>query len=131
MDLGQAAYLSAMLVGLASMAQKLAFGSKRERQITGLVLAVAIGSVFLVGASDWAHDQIVLGKALDEISVASKLTLALLIVGPASAIWQTLGAVANIGQNRLSDDAQALQDRAMAAALDRQAEQVLGTLPAK
>lgn len=100
MNLGEATFLVAVITGMVTLARSFVFGTSRERVVGGIVLAIAIGSVFLVSASDWAHEQIVVGKPLDEVSVASRFCIAFVLAGGASTLWQVLGAVRNIGENQ-------------------------------
>ena len=100
MNLANAALLIAAVLGLSSFAKSLAFGTKRERITVGCVLAVGIAATFLVGGTSWAHEQVIGNVQMAHMSVADKLLVALFAAGAASAAWETLGAIKNVGQNK-------------------------------
>jgi hypothetical protein len=100
MDLGSAAILGAVVVGLVALARSLIFGVNRDRIIAGTCLAIGIGATWLVGASDFASEQVVLDKPLDQLNFWSQMLVGVLVAGVASAGWQGYKAIANVGENQ-------------------------------
>lgn len=100
MDLSSAVVLGLVLVGLTSLAHTLVMGPNPRRLVAIICLMVSIAAVFLVGASDFAHQQVVLDKPLDTLNLWSQLLIAVLAAGIASATWEIgVKAISNIGQN--------------------------------
>lgn len=66
------------------------------------LLAVVVGqaATFLVGASVWAHEQVIYGHPLDKVNVATKVLVGLLVAAGAAVGERFLNAVRNIGQNQ-------------------------------
>lgn len=126
MDLANAALLIATVIGLVSLARTVKDGTNADRINVGIVIVMAVGAVFLVGATAWAHTQVIGDVAMDNMSIADKILVAVFAAGTASTGWEILKTGRNFGQNQLSKASQELQDKAMAAAVERQAEQVLG-----
>lgn len=100
MDFANAALLVAMVFGLAAQAKKLIYGTNPERVVIGAVYGVALVSVFLLRQSVWAKEQVVGGHALAGLDVWSCLVIVVFISAVASAGWEALGAVKNIGTNQ-------------------------------
>lgn len=100
MDLANAALLIAAILGLSSFVKSLAFGTMKDRIVVGCVLVVGFATTFLVGATSWAHEQVIGKVEMAHMSVADKTLVALFAAGAASAAWETLGALKNIGQNQ-------------------------------
>lgn len=100
LDLTSAVILGAVLLGLISLVYTLVTGTAQQRVTVAICLAVSIVVVLLVGASDFAHEQVVLNRPLDSLSVISQLLVAILLAGIASAMWETLRAAKNIGANQ-------------------------------
>jgi hypothetical protein len=100
-DLGSAIVLGLVLVGLTSLAHTLVTGTKQQRLTAAICLVVSIVAVLLVGASDFAHEQVLLEHPLDQLNIWSQLLIAVLAAGVASATWEIGSkAVSNIGQNQ-------------------------------
>lgn len=99
MDVGSAAVLGAVVLGLVSLARSLILGTNQDRVVAVVALVVSVVAVILVAASDFAGEQIVLDRPLSSLNGASQLVVALLLAGVASAGWQGLKAVSNIGEN--------------------------------
>lgn len=99
MDVGKAALLIATVVGIVKLVRSLVSGSNEDRLTAIVVLGSSIAGVFLVGASVWAHSQVIGEQNLDNLDVASKLLVSLFIAGPATVAWESIKAVRNIGQN--------------------------------
>lgn len=97
MDLANAALLIATVIGLVSLARTVKDGTAADRWNVGIVLGMAIGAVFLVGATAWAHTQVIGDVRMDDMSVADKVLVALFAAGAASTGWETIKAVKNIG----------------------------------
>lgn len=51
-----------------------------------LAFAVGIGSIFLVGATVWAHTQVIGGHALDTMNFGSKVVAGLIVGGGSTFI---------------------------------------------
>lgn len=51
-----------------------------------LALIIAIGTIFLVGATVWAHTQVIGGHALDNMNTGSKIVAGLLTMGGSTLI---------------------------------------------
>lgn len=99
MNLTHAALLIATAFGVTELAKSL-IPNLSSRLVVLLTLVVGIGAVFLVGATVWAHQQVVGGHALDQLSVADKFLVGLFVGGGASFTNRVLGAVSNIGENQ-------------------------------
>lgn len=100
MDFAKAAMLIAAVLGLAALIKALVFGSMRERLIVAIVIASSTAGTFLVGASVWAKEQVVGGQHLDKLGVADKFVVVIFVAGAASAAWETLTTIKNVGQNQ-------------------------------
>jgi hypothetical protein len=62
---------------------------------------VGIGSVFLIGESDWASEQLIAGQTLDQLNDYSKGVAGIFAgVGGAPLIDKTINTVASIGENQ-------------------------------
>lgn len=100
MDFGNAALLIATVIGLTTQLKTVAYGTWKDRTNVGIVNGASFGAVFLVGATAWAHEQVVGGVDLAHMSVGSKVLVAFFASGAASAGWEVLGALKNIGYNQ-------------------------------
>lgn len=99
MDFGQAALLIGAVYALTEFAKKLV--PTLDARITQVVsLVIAIGAVFLVADSVWAHEQVVGGKALDTLNAGSKVLVGILIGAGANVLHSAFGAVKSIGENQ-------------------------------
>jgi hypothetical protein len=98
MNLPNAAILAALVYVLVNYAKSLVPGlDGRVTQL--LVFVAAIGAVFLVGNTVWAHAQVIGGHTLDTLDTGSKITAGLLI-GAGSTVFDRIeSAVRNIGNN--------------------------------
>src|SRR5678815_1807122 len=99
LDLGSAVVLGAVVLGLVALARSLIFGTNVDRIVAGVCVVVSVLAVVLVAASDFAHENVVLDRPLDSVNFASQLVIALMLSGFASAGWQALRSVRNIGDN--------------------------------
>jgi hypothetical protein len=117
MDFGDAALLTVVLLGLGQQVKNLVFGTWEERKTVLLVLGTALVTVFLVAESAWGNEQIVNGRALDQLGWASLVLIAVVLSGMASTGYEALKQVGNIGQNRLT--------KVQTKALDIQAERLV------
>lgn len=99
-DTGSAVVLGLVVLGLVQMAKKLIEGTNKERVTVAVCLVVAVVTVLLVAASDFAAEQVVLDRSLESLNFASQMVVALLLAGSAVSLY-TIGvkAVSNIGQN--------------------------------
>lgn len=111
MDFSNAALLIVVVFGLTELAK-----SVLPSNVTGkswavvlINLALAIGGVYLLGSTVWAHEQVIGGHALDTLGGGDKLLVGLMLGGGAAFLNRGIGAVMNIGQNQpsSSDNAQA------------------------
>lgn len=100
MDLANAALLIAAVLGLSSLVKSAIFGSQKERLIIICVVGVGLAATFLVGATSWAHEQVIGDVQMAKMSVADKFLIAVFAAGAASAAWETLGAIKSIGYNQ-------------------------------
>lgn len=101
MDTTVKAVLCIALVFAVSQAIKLTWPGVWDRFHIWLVFALGVGVVFLVGASVWAHSEIINGYALDDMNVASKIVGGLMIGAGAAFGTFALNRVADIGQERV------------------------------
>lgn len=99
-QLASAVVLGLVVLGLVSEAKKLIYGTKHEKVVVVLAFVISTIAVFLVGASVWAHKQVLLGEHLDTLDVASKFVVVVVVWGIAGVSWEGLGALKNIGQNQ-------------------------------
>jgi hypothetical protein len=100
MDTTFKAVLCIALVAALADAIKRTWPSVWETFHIWLVLALGIVVVFLVGASLWAHTEIVNGFPLDKMNVASKI-IAGLVIGAGSTVGvKVLDRIGDIGQER-------------------------------
>lgn len=99
LDLGSAAVVGLVVLGLVALARSLIYGTNQDRVIAGVSLVVGIGAVLLVGASDFAHEQVLLDRPLDTLNGWSQVLLGVLVGGVASAGWQGVKAIRNVGEN--------------------------------
>lgn len=106
MDFGNAALLIATVFGVVELAKAILGGlggllstnqAIRSRATAVLALVVGEGSVFLVAATVWAHEQVIGGHPLDKLNVASKVVVGLFVAGTAAFGDKALGALANVG----------------------------------
>lgn len=97
MDIGSAVVLGLVIMGLVTLARSLIYGSKQDRVIAITCLVLGIVAVLLVGASDFAHENVVLDRPLDTLNFWSQLVVGLLLGGVASAAWTGVKAVSRIG----------------------------------
>lgn len=113
-DLGNAAMLVAALYGIIQLVKTFVYGTTKDRVTAGIVLGSAVAATFLIGASVWAHEQVVGGQPLDKISVASKIVVAVFLAGIASTLHTTFSTAKEIGQNQPTKiQAQVLDDSAV------------------
>lgn len=98
MDFGNALLLIAAVVGLVELIKRLIPGLDAP-VVQVVAIAVAIAMVFAVGATVWAHTQVLGNHALDKLDVASKAFAGLMLGLGSNILDRTLKTVANIGQN--------------------------------
>jgi uncharacterized membrane protein YozB (DUF420 family) len=105
MDLTKAALLVAVVFGVVELVKALlpwvqALPASKSQPINvGIVVVVSQATVFLVGASVWAHDQVIGNHPLDQLNVASKILVGVLLAGTAAFGDKALFAVRSIGDN--------------------------------
>lgn len=68
--------------------------------LQAVALAVGIATTFLVAYSDWAPEQVIGGKPMDQLSTASLVLVGLMIGGGATIADQGFKAVSNVGDNQ-------------------------------
>lgn len=105
MDFTKAALIIAVAFGLTELVKSLypgyqALPKSWSSPIT-VVIAVVVSqaTVFLVGGTVWAHEQVVGNHPLDKLNVASKIVVGLMLAASSAFGDKVLGTVANIGQN--------------------------------
>lgn len=98
MDFGNAALL-ALVVFVGVEFLKKILPTLDARIVITSTLAIGIGAVFLVAETVWAHQQVISGKALDELDVASKFVTGIFLAAGATGIHKVLAAVKNVGEN--------------------------------
>lgn len=105
MNFANAALLVVTAFGLTELVKSLypgyqALPKSWSSPITVIIaVATAEGTVFLVGATVWAHQQVVGAHPLDKLNVASKILVGIMLAGSAAFGDKFLGAVSNVGQN--------------------------------
>lgn len=99
--LGGALVLGLVLTGVVKLVHDAVFGDTIARLKVAICVIVAVVVVLLISASDFASETVILKKSLASLNVWSQLVIALLVAGVASTIWQTLGAVRNVGENEV------------------------------
>lgn len=98
MDFGNAVLVVAAIVSLTAFVKKLVPNlDSRITQVVSLVLAV--GTLFLVRETVWAHSQVIGDKPLDQLDGWSVLLAGLLVGLGANVLDRTLKSVSNIGAN--------------------------------
>jgi len=97
-DIGSAVVLGLVVMGLVALAHSLVLGTNTDRIRALVCMAVSVLAVVLVAASDFAGEQVLLDHKLSTLNFASQMIVALLLSGIASAAWQGVKAVSNIGQ---------------------------------
>lgn len=87
MDFANAAMLAFAVFVVVEFAKKLIPGVAADsRIIIAITLLAGIGATFLVGETVWAHQQVISGKALDELDGWSKLVTGLFLAAGAVGI---------------------------------------------
>lgn len=98
MDFQNAALLIAVIVAATGFVRRLVPRLDGwHAQVAAL--AVAVGSVFLLGETVWAHEQVIGGQALDALGVADKIVVGALLGFGANVLDRTLRTVASVGEN--------------------------------
>jgi hypothetical protein len=100
MDLSSAVIVGLVVIGLVALARSLIYGTMQDRVVAVVCLVLGVGTVWLVGASDFASEQVILNKPLDSMNFWSQLLVGILVGGIASAGWQGYKSVRNVGQNQ-------------------------------
>lgn len=99
MDFAKAAMLTAAVLGIVTLAQVL-LGVRSRRATAWTVLLASFGATFALRYSAWAHEQVIGGKPLDEMSVGSLVVVSLFLAGVETAAYLGVDAVRNIGENQ-------------------------------
>lgn len=102
MDFGKAALLMA-LVFVVIAYLKLLVPNTDPRIVQTLVFLGGIASVFLMGATVWAHTQVIGDHALDTLNTGSKIVAGLFVGAGSTVGAKIIDAVRNIGQNQGPD----------------------------
>jgi hypothetical protein len=101
-DFGNAALLIAAVFGATELVKALVPQVEMSRHLTVLVVTVlAFGAPFLLGATVWAHEQVIGGHALDTLRVWDKIVVGLFLAGASAFGSEVLKAVRNIGENQV------------------------------
>lgn len=119
MDFGNAALLVAAVLGLVSLVRSFVFGDRQKRLVASIVVGSSAGATFLVGATTWANQQVIGDVAMKAMSVPDKLLVVVFVAGAASAAWETLGAVKNIGAPEPSKAQRKALDEGALASIER------------
>lgn len=98
MDFGNATLLTVVVFALVE-------GVKRtltipSRWVPTVAALCAQATVWLVGATVWAHEQVIGGHNLAGLDVWSKVFVGFMLTGTAIGLNEGLGAIGNIGENR-------------------------------
>jgi hypothetical protein len=102
MDFSNAAILIAAVFGAVELLKALVPQVSLSSRLTVLsVLVLSVGATFLLGATVWAHQQVIGGHALDTLGVADKFVVGLFLAGTAAATDKAVHMVRNIGQNEV------------------------------
>lgn len=96
-DIGSAVVLGLVLTGLVTLAHTLIKGDNDSKVAAGICLVVSIIAVQLVAASDFASEQVVLDRALNDLNFWSQLVVSLLLAGVAAGVWTGFKAVSRVG----------------------------------
>ena len=99
MNFGNALYLTAAVFGIVTLA-KVLFKINDPRIVVGAVVLAALAATFVLSATVWANEQVIGGKALDDLDFWSKITVAGFLAGAETAVFLGLEAVKNIGSNQ-------------------------------
>lgn len=97
MDFAKAALLIAAVLGIVTLVKNAVYGDKKTRVTVLIVSVCALAAVFLVGATTWADSQVIGDVSMKAMSVPDKILVAVFVAGAASAAWETLGAIKNVG----------------------------------
>ena len=96
-----AVVLMALIYGATLMVKALVPQVELDRRLqVATAVVLSFGFTFLVSASVWAHEQVIGGHPLDNLSVASKVVVAFAVAFGSSAIHEGVKTVSNIGQNQ-------------------------------
>lgn len=107
MELTGLVVVGAAILGLVTLARTLVEGpTNKDRLVAVLCLVIAVVAVVLVGASDFAEQEIVLDRPLNSLNGASQALLGILLAGTASAAWTGLKALSLVGSARALGDRQ-------------------------
>lgn len=102
MDIQNALLVVVAVVGLVSLVKRLvpSISTPLDGALTMLVaIVIAIGVLFLARETAWANEQVIGGKALDQLDSAS-VVFAGLLVGLGSTVTdRLLKTVSNVGAN--------------------------------
>lgn len=103
MDFGNAIVLTGAIFGVAELLKSLLPESwlRFKQVVVFIVLVASFGMVFLVGATVWAHTQVIGNLAMDQMSTADKVFISLILAGGAGVFKQGFTAVKNVGQNQV------------------------------
>jgi hypothetical protein len=99
MDFTNAAYLTGAVFGIVTLV-KVLFRVNDQRIVVGITLIAALASVFLMGATVWADEQVIGGQPLSQLDFWSKVVAGLFLAGAETGVFLGLDAVKNIGNNQ-------------------------------
>lgn len=99
MDLSKAVLVSLLVFALVEAVKQQC--PSIWKKVPLLVVGVVGEAVtFGVAASDWGHENIIMGRPLDKLSIVSLVLAGLVVSASALGINKVLGAVSNIGENQ-------------------------------
>lgn len=101
MDFGNAVLLIAVVMAATAFVKRFLPADIDPKWVQLTAIGIAIGTVFLVGATVWAHEQVIGNHALDDLDVGSKALVGLLI-GLGSNFTKTfvVDTVKSVGENQ-------------------------------
>jgi hypothetical protein len=98
MDFSKAATCAALAFVLTDLVKRLVPVKLPSAVVQLLAVAIGEGTLFLVAATTWAHQNVIGGIALDRMSVWDKIAAGLLVSGLATVI-DRLGFVGSRSQD--------------------------------
>lgn len=99
MDLANAALLIGAVYGITELVKSLLPENLSENSRLKVLIAVVVsfGATFLVGATAWAHEQVIGGIDMAHMSVPDKVLVAIFVAGAAALTQRGLKTLSNIG----------------------------------
>jgi TRAP-type uncharacterized transport system fused permease subunit len=106
MDFAQAGLLALLVFVLVEFVKRLVPAVKDNSTATVITVILAgQATVWLVGTTVWAHEQVIGNHTLDTLNSGSKIVAGIILAAMAVGINVGLDAIRNIGQNQKDSDA--------------------------